>query len=1514
MCGVITTNAKRNTNRFRSDPTRTGLIRRRFLAELRKRFRNLRGEIWRLVYEEDAFGLKPHNRQNDLFTGNVTTNTRWSFETDAGKVQKFQGWLQEQVNSGILSAPGGKTPDTPWTSRYIESSYMKGVKRAFTDSHNAAADAGLSFDVFEGGHEQFLDDAFPGKVLTSKIELLGTRTFEQLNGVSGAMGQELNRVFSDAIANGKGASETARMLNKSVQGIEKNRAATMARTELIHAHSEGQLDSFEALGVDEVGALAEWSTAEDGKVCPRCQPLEGAILTIKEARGIIPRHPNCRCTWIPAGVDEDTTGQKWAKDIIADDFRDSMKAETGLTDGKAARKKSIWSGADKKITDKGHLKPTKKNLEKKKLDLAAKKKAIQETGVQKAKDINLKLSQKAKAAARAKAKAKLIHSQKVKAGMAKSKIKTSKGFAEDDFFIPEGKEVISAKASALNTKMVQDELGTTLTKASQKGYIQGTPLTDTANLPLHEQVKYIEDLIPAAKAKKQFFDDHPVYPETMPGDYIQPDGTFTGKGVQAAFKDFPDKYQPTPEEIVKIAAINNFDEQADQIDNLLAKLGKQKADDEAAEAAAKAAQKKKIQEGMAKTHLKKKYGVTDEAINAPTPDSLKKQIAQGLGYDDVVDLVKAKAADQEKLTAFFVADDVVSIKDAAKALKKKPKPKKPPTPPPTPDTPDAPGGTANVPEPGELAFVRTLPGSTNPSLMEGPDGKRWVMKDTSNSLKPDHIRSEALADELYRRAGFAVPDGKLVDTAEGPSKITEFLEGGETLADWMRGKTKAQKQAMFDEISEGFVADALFANHDVAGLSYDNIFIHNGKPLRIDNGGALTFRAQGAPKRNFGPVVEELDTLRDRGINSVTAEIFGNVTQDDIHKQTRKLLKKKDDILGAVDGASLKKTLAARFDYLEGQLPAKSKPTTRQLGTARAVYNVDNEAAERIKKSRINGTTVSGDRDKIEDNNILVWEQEDYDGNPITRASFKVTGKGDKSIRGVLDDALRQAQTTQTVGPPIHPEDKAADIWGTIEAGLKTAGAHASDGEYNMQKLQSVKSLKGLLKNLAKSSDEQTAAMAAHYQDAIEIIEDAVDNQAPPLKTFSRFVYKPPKPDEDTASAFSVKKRGFVLPTNRIEKGRARLNPSESNEFHGDLYDVDLGDGAKMTYSPRGDTVGPRFGLAYEGTVDITIEDGISPKQYERVRSILKSLDIDIDPPTPEFEELLYIHKTVNQSDNANSKWTAIMEGAADDATKLKEAKQWVKDNMGVELPDKPNDWYRPYGHTATSFGDGHRQWERWDITPDDLKKNKMHEEFTLVHTIGSLSDSIPGRMPDILDKVLQSGGEMTSTVQRLRKGVNIVDTGGDSVGSDMISGGSVWFFTRLKRQAEIQRENIKGVFFKTRNVRRADAWHYPGDEYGRLTKAHIRARSLDQMKDYASESRNEFLFKESISLLDEVDVIRVDTKKRRQEIIDVFKKNKIEKLPDGRPVEEIVQTVKEDIKDANRKYNAHDFTDKDQD
>lgn len=277
-------------NHLKRDPTRTTLQRRQYAAAMAKRFKALRQAVWEAVAVDDVLGLAPTS---------VITNApgQFKFLTSADKVKAFREWLDKQIAAGVLRPVG--TTGQPWQAPYIESAYRKGTLRSFLDA-NKDFYAGKDKRFYAGGKAQFLKDAFSQPEATSKLELLYTRSYEALKGITDTMASKVSGVLADGIAAGTNPRELARELASVVDSIGRVRAETLARTEIIHAHAEGQLDSLERLGVDEVLADVEISTAGDNRVCPTCQGLAGKVYTIAEARGIIPVHPNCRCAWVPA--------------------------------------------------------------------------------------------------------------------------------------------------------------------------------------------------------------------------------------------------------------------------------------------------------------------------------------------------------------------------------------------------------------------------------------------------------------------------------------------------------------------------------------------------------------------------------------------------------------------------------------------------------------------------------------------------------------------------------------------------------------------------------------------------------------------------------------------------------------------------------------------------------------------------------------------------------------------------------------------------------------------------------------------------------------------------------------------------------------------------------------------------------------------------------------------------------------------------------------------------------------
>jgi len=207
-------------------------------------------------------------------------------------------------------------------------------------------------------------------------------------------------------------------------------------------------------------------------------------------------------------------------------------------------------------------------------------------------------------------------------------------------------------------------------------------------------------------------------------------------------------------------------------------------------------------------------------------------------------------------------------------------------------------------------------------------GEKWYVKYPQSDA---HARNEALAAHFYKLANVKVPEVKLIRGPNGKlgvaSKIIDGLEENAQLL--MSGKAKG--------VMEGFAADAWLANWDVMGLTYDNMLIKGGKyAYRVDTGGALLFRAQGARKgAAFGNVVEEWTTFRT--VQSyTTTPVFSRITEKQLLTSANRVLKISDDsirklvkLYGLDD--SLADTLIARKRFIRAEVAKlKRKGVTRQ--------------------------------------------------------------------------------------------------------------------------------------------------------------------------------------------------------------------------------------------------------------------------------------------------------------------------------------------------------------------------------------------------------------------------------------------------------------------------------------------------------------------------------------------------------------------------------------------------------
>ncbi len=285
---------------FRQDPTRTTSLRKKFIADVVRRFTTLKRGIVRAVVEQDVFGLTERQHTISL---NIKTNLedrQFEFLRADKKIDSFMKWLDEMEEKGVLDVIHGPSMydgPQPWTNVYIDSAYKQGMRRANAELRKRGYDVPKA-EGFIAGVRDPIAVAFNQPFHAERVAVLYTRVYSELKGITDAMDQQISRTLAQGMSEGKNPIQIAREMVDKVDGIGINRAKTLARTEVINAHHQATINTYEQWGVMGVTVQAEWLTA-GFNVCPICSSHSGKTYSLQQIRGMIPAHPNCRCCAIP---------------------------------------------------------------------------------------------------------------------------------------------------------------------------------------------------------------------------------------------------------------------------------------------------------------------------------------------------------------------------------------------------------------------------------------------------------------------------------------------------------------------------------------------------------------------------------------------------------------------------------------------------------------------------------------------------------------------------------------------------------------------------------------------------------------------------------------------------------------------------------------------------------------------------------------------------------------------------------------------------------------------------------------------------------------------------------------------------------------------------------------------------------------------------------------------------------------------------------------------------------------
>jgi hypothetical protein len=260
------------------DPTRTTDLRLRYNAEFRRRIDRV-AEFLQAIVEENTI----------LFPGIINQAPQIGLVQIENPEQGAEDLAELQAR-----AEAHYLTDERWMDALITAAFIRGVKHSIQDGRRN----GFAFDTMTD--RQILNDPF----LRTPLNNLKQRNFEVLQTVVSETNnltadrlqtvlqrgfterrtvQQLKRDIFEAMID---TIDTGHTIDEQFHPGLRRRAELIARTEIVHAHAEAQLQYHGPRGT-LLGIQIE------SDACPICVNLQHLVLTIAEwrSRGGIPFHP-----------------------------------------------------------------------------------------------------------------------------------------------------------------------------------------------------------------------------------------------------------------------------------------------------------------------------------------------------------------------------------------------------------------------------------------------------------------------------------------------------------------------------------------------------------------------------------------------------------------------------------------------------------------------------------------------------------------------------------------------------------------------------------------------------------------------------------------------------------------------------------------------------------------------------------------------------------------------------------------------------------------------------------------------------------------------------------------------------------------------------------------------------------------------------------------------------------------------------------------------------------------------
>lgn len=541
------------------------------------------------------------------------------------------------------------------------------------------------------------------------------------------------------------------------------------------------------------------------------------------------------------------------------------------------------------------------------------------------------------------------------------------------------------------------------------------------------------------------------------------------------------------------------------------------------------------------------------------------------------------------------------------------------------------------------------------------------------------------------------------------------------------------------------------------------------------------------------------------------------------------------------------------------------------------------------------GQAIPIDTHMIEDQNALVYEVDTPRGKQ-TRVSFKLTG-------GAAQDELvkKLAAQKQVMSEAANYKlERLKDVTDTAIKGMAGVG-HTLDANGKAALTRKITDAHELLFEQMADFTPYEAEFLQQYGRHMLDVREALRNGTPPP------TFKPKKAKAGSDLGYTVDVGRLSFDNLQVDKG-AIVSKGGSGSFGSDLrqdakagtqYSLKFAGGVEGKYLPSDSSsmfgdYNSKNAHAFQGRVELTVDGAPTAENIQKALDAAKKMGINTDPPKRVDAELLYLRQQAYVArEEQNPAYEVLLNNIANNGWNTEKQVEVMKDywtkKLGKPLETIPD--YNPFGEHLAGYADaetagGRRQFTRFDVDRAEFDKEiggkyRVYVDLTYRGHTDQLGD---------IKVIMEHSGALVSTTEKLRIGVPVQ---GASPVADLKTGGGSYVFTRIVHSPaytarEDKRPPKTGLYFKPELLLRMDAISYDSDNYGRTDSTQFiqgsRKTGVAGWKAAAKMGGNETIFKDSVKLLDNIDVIVCKTESERQATIKVLRDNvRPGDLPDGR-------------------------------